>query len=293
MNKTTRIPRPKGLTEISENYYKQTNSPPQKTNEENHITTNNETLNPIEEHIIRHYINTGYRYCNQSMDIITFSNYTGIDENKIHQVIIGKTKDMGIGMDKEAVGDQVRGILFGILGGALSDRQTALYHQQLLLGSQGDSYKPFISGEVTKALKLSQEANAQVLNILKSIMPNKGPQILNQFNTQNIYPNGEDDSATSTPGLTVEQALAIIHQSESYVPLLEDQSQKEALKLEYLSDPEIPEVRAMHQHGMDVDREGLNFGKIAELSDGLLVDDNKHQDRRAKELDIDLESDEI
>jgi hypothetical protein len=207
-------------------------------------------------------------------------------------VIIGKTKDMGIGMDKEAVGDQVRAILFGILNGALSDRQTALYHQQLLLGSQGDSYKPFISGEVTKALKLSQESNAQVLNILKSIMPSKGPQILNQFNTQNIYPNSEDDPATSTPGLTVDQALTIIHQSESYVPLLEDPSQREAIGIEHLG-PEIPEVRAMHQHGMDVDREGLNFGKIAELSDGLLVDDDKHQDRRAKELDIDLESDEI
>lgn len=280
--KQQRIPRPKGTTEISQYL---NHSHPLEESEPN----NKELIN----HIINHYINTGYTYCHTPMDIVTFSNYTGIEEKDIHEVIIGNAKDMGNKMDKEHMEGIMAGLLFSVLGGALNDRQTALYHQQILLNSQGATYKPFISGEVTKALKLSQDSNAQLAQLVKMIMPNKGPNILNQFNTQNIYSSGDSgDMVNGDNGLSVQDALLLIQQSDSYMPLLSDESQKDRLALEHLSEP-VPEVRAIYQQGINTDKEGLNFGKIAELSEGLLIDDDSHIDRRAKELEIDLESDEI
>lgn len=284
---TQRVPRPKGTTEIAEAYY---NCPPQKTNEEDNITSLNK--NPIEQHIIRHYINTGYQYCNHPMDLITFMNYTNIPEKDIHEYLIERNNTIGYIGDKEQQEGMMMAILMGILGGALNDRQTALYHQQVLLQSQGGEYKPFISGEVTKALKLSQESNAQVLNVLKSLMPNKGPNVLNQFNQQNNFLSDSGANSEMAKGLTVDEAMSIIYQSAGYAPLLSDESQKEALALEHL-DKDCPEVRAIHQSGLDTEREGLNFSNIVQISDSLLEPEEvKHLDRRAIELGVDLEDDD-
>src|SRR5690606_34007796 len=99
---------------------------------------------------------------------------------------------------------------------------------------------------------------------------NKGPNVLNQFNQQNNFPNAPATGVGAT--VTTDQVLAIIQKQDGYLPLLDDPNQKQALALQYnISD--MPEVRAINQEGIDTRREGLDFGKIADLSDALLLDD--------------------
>lgn len=277
MQEEIRVPRPRGTTEISSHLSTQKNR-----TEDYPIL-----LKELQSHVIEHYINTNYTYCHHTMDIITFCNYTNIPENDVHQHMINRTKTLSHLMEPENLNTLHRELLSHILSGALNDRQTAVMHQSILLRSQGGDYKPFISSEVTKALKLTQESNAQILSVIKSTMPTS----MVQFNTQNNYQDGERRPGDPAQGLTVDQALELIQTQPTYQPLLEDQSQLQSLKLTHNLD-EMPEVRANYQQGVNTAKEGLDFTKIAELSDGLITEDS-HIDRRANELDIDLDADQI
>lgn len=283
MNNTKRIPRPMGITELSQRHT-------QSLSEEERL----QNLKTLEDHLIRHYINNNYHYCNEPMDIITFSNYTNITEHRIHEALIHRTKDMGQLLRDDAIEETYRGLFSLILSGALNDRLTAEMHQSILLKSQGTSYAPFISGEVTKALKLTQESNAQLLNLAKALIPNKGPNVLNQFNQQNNY-NGALPESGERP-VTLDEVLTIIQQSDDYVPLLEDEEQKAKLALEY-DIANMPIVKATDQQGLDTSKEGLDFDKIAKVPLGMLPFDEdietKHIDRRAEQMLMDMDEDDI
>lgn len=269
-----RTPRPMGTTELARALHLST----QKTEEYEQNKMN------LYKHIIRHYINTNFMYCHKNISIETFSHYIQVEPTLIHNMIIeiGQLQwKMHRDSDKE---DLFGGLIFYALNGALSDRSSALQHASILLSAQGQTYKPFISAEVTRALKLNQEANAQVLNVLSKFVGTQGPviNINNQQNNHNV----------NAPTLTVEEALILINQQGS-MPLLEDVSAKENLYLEYgLSD--MPEVNATKQTGYDTSREGLNFKVIADAnSEEGHKDLEHHNTRREREYDIDLEADEI
>ncbi len=266
MNTITRIPRPIGTSQI---------------NKDN-----------IKEHITKHYINTNYMYCHKPMNIETFSQYTNIDIEYINNMIItlGQTQ-----FNNMIEGDQqgfLRAILSGSLKNALSDRSTALQHQNILLAEQQGRYIPFVSAEVTKAIKLTMDSNTNVLNILSKITgPNAGITINNNLSQEQ----------NQAQGLNVVQALELIKSqanSSHSIPLLEDPSQKEALYIEY-GIHDMPEVNATMQTGYDTSREGLTIGKITDLvleadAEALAQEPSQgHIDRRADALSIDLDSDHI
>lgn len=267
-----RIPRPKGTTEISYIYNKD------KTDD---------NKQKLYDHVIRHYINTNFCYCNQSMNIEHFSHYIEADPMMIHKAIIDigqiQYQMLNDGAKEEIFG----GLLSNCIFGALSDRSTALQHSNILLAAQGHSYKPFISSEVTKALKLNQDANAQILNVLSKFVGTSAPMI-------NINNNINANSNNNNQVLTVEGALQLIQQNTDNRPLLEDPEAKEALYIEY-GIGSMPEVNANLQTGYDTSKEGLSFNKIA---DAQLIDDeegkrSRHADRREKAYNIDIEADEV
>ena len=269
-----RTPRPMGTTELARHLQSSTQ------NTEHY----NEQRNNLYEHVIRHYINTNFMYCNKSINIETFSHYIQVEPTLIHNMIIhiGQLQyKLHKDKDKE---DLFGGLIFYALNGALSDRSSALQHASILLNAQGQTYKPFISAEVTRALKLNQEANAQVLNVLSKFVGTQGP-IININNKQNNVNH-------NAPTLTVEDALILINKQGS-VPLLEDTNAKEDLFLEYgLSD--MPEVNATKQTGYDTSKEGLNFKVIADANLEEGPNDSEHHNiRREKEYNIDLEADEV
>jgi hypothetical protein len=116
---------------------------------------------------------------------------------------------------------------------------------------------------------------------------NEGPNILinNNLNTQtNNY-------------LTPESALEIIAQKDTKAPLLLDGNAQDALYEEY-DIGATPEVEANKQQGIDLTKEGVAFNKLAKISDSLINDDEedpkeKHRNRRARQLNIDLNQDQI
>ena len=72
-----RIPRPTGTTELSNIYNK---------------TNNIEDLHQLQSHVINHYINTNFQYCNRPMNIETFSTYIKVDVSQIHNTMHNTSK---------------------------------------------------------------------------------------------------------------------------------------------------------------------------------------------------------
>ena len=73
-----RTPRPMGTTELARHL--QSSTP--KTEEYE------QQRNILYGHIIRHYINTNFMYCNKSINIETFSHYIQVEPTLIHNMII-------------------------------------------------------------------------------------------------------------------------------------------------------------------------------------------------------------
>lgn len=279
-----RTPRPMGTTELGRYF----NHLPHKKQEEE--------PNLLIDHIIKHYINTNYRYCNTPMTITQFCNYTNIPEHQVLNHLLSKGQDMGKHLlSDKTVGDNYQALIGMILSNSLTDRQSALIHQSILMEAQGDTYKPFISSEVTKALKVSQESNTQITNLIKAILPQGfGTGLQTGIGeTQGSLGLGTESATGADRPLTVKTALELLQQSDNYLPLSEDPKQMALIAQEHnLS--EMPEVNAIRQHGVDTSKEGLDFSKLATLSEGIIDDlEDSHIDRRANELDIDIENDPL
>ena len=259
-NKPKRIPRPKGTTELSNQYHQ-----------------GNITLDDIHNHIITHYINTDYRLNGIKLNLEQFTMITNIPIAKVYPYILQSQQ-----LQYNFLDDQDKQRLYGellnsILNWSLKDRLAVEQHVATLLSSQGNSYKPFISGEVTKALKLMLDSNASMLQVHQRFFGQNAPTItINNTQVQN--------------SLSVSDAHMMIQSNQDIKPLLEDSEARQQLYLKHNLDT-VPEINANLQQGIDTSREGLNFNKV--IMDSNMVEKEGHIDRRAEELEIDLEQDSI
>lgn len=267
MNKTKRIPRPKGTTELSIYY----NKDKSETN-----------LDNLHNHIINHYINTDYRYNGIKINLEQFSVLLNIPTDKVYPMIYNKQQTLFT-----MLSDEDKFSVFGVLGnliveGSLKAHVAVQQHVATLLESQGNSYKPFISGEVTKALKLFLDSNNSISQIQQQMFGSKTPMI--QINNNNQQQNT----------LSVSEAHMLINHDKTNKPLLEDSEARQQLFLEHnISD--LPEINANLQHNIDTSREGLSFN-VPLVDDALVLSDDEdlgHINRRAEEYDIDLDQDEV
>jgi len=270
-----RIPRPRGYTEIASIHNKE--------------QTDNSIKQCI-DHIIHHYIDTGFTYCGTSLSIEEFASLTGIPASEIHQAIILHGKDTLFRADPKDAGEALRALVGIAINGALGDKALAAKQYSIMAQAQGNSYRPFISSEVTKALKLGQDATMNILNITKSLAGNGGLQIL-------IQNGAQANTADRKDLMTTESALELLEQASQKAPLLENKEDREALFQEH-NVASMPEVNARKQQGLDTTRESLNFQDIANVSEGLVEDDiadnrTKHTNRRAAELGVDEIDDEL
>lgn len=268
MNKQKRTPRPKGLTELGKLYHKEAI-----------------TLEELQLHIIQHYIATGYRYCGRSYSIEQLAQHINVPTETITQQVIQYGQTTMQLVDPEQSGDLLRATLGLLLSESLADRTRALEQYYVLANAQGQKYKPFISAEVTKALKLTQEATSGILNLYRTMAGKDGI---------NVIVNNTTNTQVNNNYLTTERALELLDKQPTAIPLLEDPKAKEQLFLKHHLE-NTPEVQANKQQGIDISREGVEFHKLAKVSDALLSDDPKdrHTDRRANQYDVDLDSDEI
>lgn len=262
-----RIPRPIGTTEIGIqlNNIKDKEDP-------TYTPKKQELIN----HLINHYINTNYKYNDKPLTINQFANIINIDETYILTKVYNNMGNMYNNLsDKER--SHILGVLnFSMGHGFLRSQQAIQHHTQLLLESQGASYKPFISSEVTKALKLQLDTLQLGTQIHNRLFPSdKGSPTINIMNQnqQNTF--------------SIHEAQMLINQNRTDAPLLENPNAVQGLYIEHNINT-MPEVNANLQTGIDNTKEGLNFSN---MNRELL--EEPHTDRRAKELDIDLDIDQI
>ena len=267
-----RIPRPTGITELSKQYQK---------------TNNIEDKQTLLEKTIQHYINTNFQYCGIPLSIEQFANYINVEPHTIQTQMYNTSQIQYNLLTNEGQKDIYGAVLQMLLNGALSDRSNALQHASILQTEMGNAYVPFLSSEVTKALSNAQNTTNNMINLAKAFFGNTAPTI--NINNSNAQQNNVNT-------LTVEKALEIIDSRAHTTTLLEDNQAKEALFAEY-DLGECPEVQANMQQGIDTAKEGLSFNKITELKildlNAQDTEDVGHINRRAHELAVDLESDQV
>ena len=148
---------------------------------------------------------------------------------------------------------QQKEILQGLMGQqlawALEDRLEVQNQVDVLKRSQGNTYKPFISGELNKALKLKLETSSSLQALFRNLTGGSSgsTSIINILNQQNIHQNNNDEYVTT------EKALEILDSTPSGM------DSDNVLELEAKYNIALPEVNALKQEGVDTDKEGLNF----------------------------------
>lgn len=163
----------------------------------------------------------------------------------------------------------------------LEDRLDIQNQVDILKNSQGQSYKPFISSELTKALGLKLSSSNTLQSVIKGL----------STNSINIFNNNEN-TVEANQGFSMEEAMEIIQGQLSGVS---KERLIEEAEYELIQDmKELPEVVATKQVGLNTDKEGLSFKKpeLTEAMDnykGAIDDFNEthHEIRREIELQID------
>lgn len=163
----------------------------------------------------------------------------------------------------------------------LEDRLDIQNQVDILKNSQGQSYKPFISSELTKALGLKLSSSNTLQSVIKGL----------STNSINIFNNNEN-TVEANQGFSMEEAMEIIQGQLSGVS---KERLIEEAEYELIQDmKELPEVVATKQVGLNTDKEGLSFKKpeLTEAMDnykGAIEDFNEthHEIRREIELQID------
>lgn len=162
---------------------------------------------------------------------------------------------------------------------SLGDRALIMEQVQRLAKAQGDGYKPFISGEYGKALKLLLETHSDMASLVNLVSGPKGQTIVNVLN-QNEGPTTKEN--IQSDGLTTEAALVMISKN-SGPQLLEDKEGLQALGETY--DVEnLPVVNAIEQGFED---------SVPKIQKPIPKEVEGHINRRADELQVDLEEDHI
>jgi len=258
-----RIPRPIGTTEIGYHHYKDPST---------------QNKDKLLNHIITHYNTNNFSYCNRHYNIEQLSILLNIQSNTILQGTIQYGHTLQANMDTLTSGEALRALYSICIQGSLEDRSRALEQLSILRASQGDSYKPFVSGEVNKSLKLVMESNSSMASVLQGLFKGSG-------GTNIFLPGaagGTEGDRVPSDALTTDEA--IMQLKALGVPTLADDklAQEHIYGLHNIEG--MPEVGARLQTNVDTSKEALNLGNVEDL---------QHIDRRANELNIDLNDDEI
>ena len=263
-----RIPRPIGTTHLGI---------------QSHTLKTEESLNNLKNHLYSHFTNTNYQYLGIPLTITQYTNLLSLNTNELNNYIYN-IHNLSYKLLGEQGQKEIHGVLLNMtMSGVLNDRSAAEQQLHILQQSQGGSYAPFISSEVTKALAQVQGNTAQMINLLKVFGGNQGLAI----NINNV--NG--DQVQQTNYLTIEDAQQMIEAKAEYVALGKDDKALTQLYDQYALD-DMPEVDATKQTGFDTSKEGLNFGEVIEAQ--FIEEDEAigHENRRAIEFEVDLADDD-
>ena len=161
-----RKPRPQGSTYLSQRYQE---------------SGTNEDKETLIKHLITIYTLHGFSWNNKPCSIHELAQILKIPP----QVIMAQISNLGQNIGSLASPENIKNTLQSIITlsttWAIQDRGTVNHQLSNLLQSQKGTYKPFITAEVNKTLKLMLESNKNLMDSYKTFFtqPNNITNILN------------------------------------------------------------------------------------------------------------------
>lgn len=219
---------------------------------EYHKTKDVTVLTNVRNYLINQWLMGNGIICGMGMTINNLSVYLGVDVDYIRLIMRDRLLSSKI-WDKEKQEDLLRAMLGEQLAWALEDRMEISQQVEILKASQNGTYKPFITAELNKALKLKLDTQSGMQWTLKSIMGNNTTNIFNTFNQQNIQEETHNY-------ISIEEARNMIIEANQQ----DNQNKTEDAKyLETHYDIEsLPSVIANEQDAQLGNKEGLEMANL-------------------------------
>lgn len=265
MQGSTRFPRPLGTTALSIKYNKERN------------TTN---LHNLYDYVIHQWVLSNCSMNGLYMDINSLSSKTGIPMGYIQCYMKDSILNSKL-WNKDKQEELVNGLLGQQLSWALEDRLAINQQIDLLIKSQNGKYRPYISGEVNRALKLKLESSTGLQQVLRNLLGGGTTNIF-QLNQQNNNINQEQHL------LTIEEARKFLETKHK------DTEEAKVLETNY-NLQQLPEVIATKQTDVKPEDYGggskLNKDELDALTDNYKktteeADKEHHEMRREIEESI-------
>lgn len=228
---TYRMPRPNGLTALVT---------------EARITNSEEAMANVKKFMINLWLMSNGTINGASMDIYSFARSIDVSVDEIRIRMRDNLLESKI-WDTDKQQQIVEGMFGQMISWSIEDRMKINAQINLLMQSQGGTYKPFISAELNKALKMGLDSSTSFQSVVSKFLGNGSTtNILNVLHQENTEVNNNQF-------VTTEDVLKILDEKNKdldkpkYLQLLEDKYDIKSL----------PEVIATKQTGVDVSKEGL------------------------------------
>lgn len=214
-NQVTRTPRIKGLTYLSMEYQK---------------NPNEYTKETIIKHIVTSWAISGFRYNGIPLNLYDLASMLKVNPELVMQQLSNVGQNLGGMVDTERVEETLKSIITLSTTWAMQDRGLIMKQTEDLLRHQGPTYKPFVSSEVNKSLKLVLESNRNLMESYKTFFnsTNSTTNILNIINKEEEDTSQEKEQ--ETPLLSPDEALELIntnHKANMLTLQTQDQAQKD------------------------------------------------------------------
>lgn len=233
-----RIPRPQGLTYLSLNYQR---------------GKSEESKEQIYKHVVLQYTIQGFRLNKVPLSLTQLSQYLKLPLNKIMDYVTTLSTNMGSLSDPSQTKELMRSLITLSTSWAIQDKGLIMQQVELLINAQGGKYKPFISAELNKALKLNLESNKNIMEAYKAFFTSTQ----NTTNILNlIQPKQENNKNTLSP----DEALKLMRESEQQALTNNNNNTKaiSSTSSTNLDNEQLAE-ELFKEHGL-VDFSGLKFG---------------------------------
>lgn len=244
---TQRFPRPYGITQMMVEYHK---------------TEDLTLLQRVKSNLINQWLLNNGSLCGIHYTINQLAITLHVDIQDIRIMMRNQMLNAKV-WDRDQQKEIVEAMMGEQLSWVLEDRMIVSQQLDILRESQGGTYKPFVSAEVNKAMKLKLDTTNNLSQVLRSFIGGNTMNI-------NIDNSTETNIQQNTNNITLEEARIIIKDTQRE---LEVDKSKELKLLETQYDIEsLPEVCAVKQLGVDTSKEGLTFNST-ELNQ--IIDDYK------------------
>lgn len=269
-----RIPRPYGATSLAAQY---------------HITKEEQYLRQFQNFMIQQWCLCSGNICGQTYDIQSLAKSLNVQVEDIRIHMRDEVLKSRV-WDSEHQEELLKGLIGQMISWTLEDRVRINGQINLLTASQGGTYKPFISAELNKAMKMGLESSTAMQSLIARLTG--GGQTTNIFNM--FQQNNEQNIQNNF--VTRDDVLEILSGEQKQLPKSE---QAKLLESRYdLSS--LPEVVATRQEGVDTSKEGLggiDVKKLQQVTDNLKAAnlaalEDHHSMRREIEMNIDQDEED-